>query len=202
MRPTWDESFMLKAMVSAIRSSCLVRPVGAVLVRDKREVASGYNGAPPNVETCLETSVCFYQDLAYKDSLLGHGTYEDLKDKRKQFCVAAHAEINTFAQCSLLGISAAGCSLYITNFPCPGCVRDVIIPNKISEIVVWKDYLRNPAITLDELTMSELWLQRAGIKVRRLKFSETRIRELFVQLLMAGERTDYKFIPLTETVQK
>lgn len=200
MRPTWDESFMLQAMVAATRSSCLVRRVGAALVRNKRVIASGYNGAPPNIQTCLETEVCFYQDLAYKDSLNGHGTYEDLKEQRKDSCSAIHAEKNAINQCSEVGLSAVGSELYITNFPCPGCVRDAIIPNKIAGIVVWKDYLRNPLLTMDEFELSKHWLAQAGIRVRKLDFPEERIKEIFNQVLLVGLRTEYKFspsIPLT-----
>lgn len=202
MRPTWDESFMVHAMIAATRSSCLVRQVGAVLVRDKRVIASGYNGAPPDVETCLDTHVCFYQDLAWKDHEKGLGSYEDLKEQRKDFCSAVHAEKNAINQCSRYGVPAQGCDLYITNFPCPGCVRDSIIPNKIASIVVWKEYLRNQLLTMDELELSKHWLQRAGIKVRKLDLPENRIKEIFSMALMVGNRTDYKFVKIQKPAQE
>src|SRR3989344_8346464 len=149
-RPSWDEMFMLHAILSSVRSSCLKRRCGAVLVKEKRIIASGYNGAPPGIDTCLETGVCFYDGLAYQDAEKGLGDFETLRDQRKEFCIVVHAEKNAVNQCSLHGISAAGTTMYITNFPCPRCVIDVIIPNKIAKIFVWKDYLRNPVLTMDE----------------------------------------------------
>ena len=195
MRPSWDESFMLQAMVAALRSSCLVRSVGAVLVRDLRVIASGYNGAGPGIETCLDTGVCFYQDLAHKDSLKGLGRFEQLKEERKGFCSAVHAEKNAFNQCSRYGVSAQGASLYTTNFPCPGCARDVIVPNGVREIVVLKDYLENPLLTMDEYRVSEYWLGQAKIPVRKLDFSEERLKELLSALLVVGNRSEYRFRP-------
>ena len=195
MRPSWDESFMLQAMVAALRSSCLVRSVGAVLVRDLRVIASGYNGAGPGIETCLDTGVCFYQDLAYQDSLKGLGRFEQLKEERKGFCSAVHAEKNAFNQCSRYGVSAQGASLYTTNFPCPGCARDVIVPNGVREIVVLKDYLENPLLTMDEYRVSEYWLGQAKIPVRKLDFSEERLKELLSALLVVGNRSEYRFRP-------
>ena len=199
MRPSWDESFMIQAIISATRSSCLVRQVGAVLVRDKRIIASGYNGAPPDVETCLHTGVCFYQNLAYQDSLKGLGTYEILKEQRKDCCNAVHAEKNALTQCSRYGVSASGCVLYLTNFPCPGCVRDTIIPNEIKEIVVWKSYLQNKLLTMDEYEIAKFWLQQKGIKVRKFDLSEERMKEIFTSALMVGNRLSYRFSPPTPT---
>lgn len=195
MRPTWDEMFMVQAVLAATRGSCLVRYVGAVLVRDKRIIASGYNGAPPGVQTCLESQVCFYQDLAYQDSLKGLGIYEDLKEKRKDFCSAVHAEKNAVNQCSKYGVRADGSILYVTNYPCPGCVRDVIIPNQLSEVVVWQDYLSNPLVTMDEYAVSEYWLKQAKIPVRKLDLSQERLQEIFSLALSVGTRLSYRFDP-------
>ncbi len=188
---------MVQAILAATRGSCLVRYVGAVLVKDKRIIASGYNGAGPGVETCLETQVCFYQDLAHQDSLRGLGTYESLKEQRKDFCSAIHAEKNAFAQCSKDGVRAEGVSLYVTNYPCPGCVRDVIIPNKIKEIVVWQDYLSNPLLTMDEFAVSEHWLKQANVPVRKLDLSTQRLQEIFALALSVGTRLPYRFVPIT-----
>jgi dCMP deaminase len=195
MRPTWEESFMLHAILAATRSSCLVRQVGAVLVKEKRIIASGYNGAPPGVETCLHTGVCFYQNLAHQDSLKGLGTYEELKEQRKEFCSAVHAEKNALNQCTIHGVSPAGGTLYITNFPCPGCVRDVVIPNKIAEIVVWKSYLQNRLLTMDEYEVSRSWLGQAGIEVKKFELTEARMQEIFASALSVGNRLPYRFEP-------
>ena len=193
MRPTWDEFHMLTAIVTATRSSCLVRQVGAALVKDKRIIASGYNGAPPSVESCLDTQVCFYQNLAHEDHLKGLGLYEELKEQRKEFCSAIHAEKNAVNQCTIHGVDPRGASLFITNFPCPGCVRDVIIPTSISEVVVWKEYLRNKLLTMDEYEVSNFWLRQKGISVRKMELSSSRMQEIFAMALMVGGRSSYQF---------
>ncbi len=194
-RPSWDETFMLHAILASVRSNCLVRRCGAVLVKEKRVIASGYNGAPPGIETCLETGVCFYQGLAYQDSQKGLGTYEQLKDARKEFCIVIHAEKNAINQCSLHGVSAAGTTMYITNFPCPRCVIDVIIPNRIAKIFVWKDYLRNKLLTMDEYQVSKFMLAQAGIEIEKLDLSSERMLDIFRESLSTGERLPYQFEP-------
>jgi dCMP deaminase len=192
-RPSWDEMFMLQAILGAVRSSCLVRRCGANIVKDKRIIASGYNGAPPEVETCLSTGVCFYQDLAFQDSEKGLGSYEVLKEQRKEFCNVVHAEKNAIAQCSVHGTSPVGGTMYSTNYPCPGCVRDAIIPNKIAKVVIWKDYLRNVLLTRDEYDVSKYWLGQAKIEVVKLNLPEARINQIFQESLRAGDRLDYRF---------
>ena len=192
-RPSWDEMFMIHAILAAVRSSCLVRRCGAVIVKDKRIIASGYNGAPPGVETCLDTGVCYYQNLAFADSEKGLGTYENLKEQRKEFCIVVHAEKNAIAQCSVHGISPVGGSMYITNFPCPGCVRDAIIPNKISQIFIWKDYLRNILLTRDEYSVSMHMLDQVGIKVTKIDLTQKRMMEIFQESLRGGDRLEYRF---------
>lgn len=195
IRPTWDEMFMIHSILAGVRSSCLVRRCGAVLVRDKRIIASGYNGAPPENKTCLDVGTCFYQSLAYQDSEKGLGTYIALKEERKSFCIAAHAEKNAFNQCSLHGISAIGSVLYSTNFPCPRCVMDAIVPNKISKIFVWKDYLRNLVLTMDEYRLSKYSLRQAGIEIVKLDLPKERVMEIFHESLMTGDRLSYIFDP-------
>ena len=192
-RPSWNEAFMLHAILAATRSSCLVRQCGAVIVKEKRIIASGYNGAPPGVETCLQTGTCFYQGLAHQDSEKGLGQYKDIKEQRKDFCIVIHAEKNAVNQCSLCGISAAGTTMYITNFPCPRCVIDTIIPNKIAKIFVWKDYLRNKLLTMDEYSVSKSLLDESGIEIVKIDLSQKRMREIFELTFLVGDRLDYQF---------
>jgi dCMP deaminase len=192
-RPSWDEMFMTHAILAAIRSSCLIRRCGAVIVKEKRIIASGYNGAPPGVETCLDTGVCYYQNLAFLDSENGVGKYEDLKEQRKEFCIVVHAEKNAVAQCSVHGVSPVGGSMYITNFPCPGCVRDAIIPNKIAKIFIWKDYLSNILLTKDEHGVSMDMLNQVGIEVVKMELTKERAMEIFQESLRGGDRLEYRF---------
>lgn len=192
VRPTWDERHMLVAIDAATRSTCLIRAVGANLVRGNRTVASGYNGAPSGTKSCLDLGYCYYQKMAWDDSKKGHGEYVVLKEIYKPFCIATHAEANTSAQCSEMGIAAAGATLYITNFPCPGCASDHVIANRLAEVKVWKAYLNNPLISADEEAESRRRLGEARIPISFVNLSDERIVELSKLRLMVGSRTDYK----------
>lgn len=192
-RPSWDESHMFEAIRAATRSSCLVRAVGAALVRDNRVIATGYNGAPPKIKSCLDSGECFYQRIAFEDSKKGLGTYEQLKEERKYLCIAAHAECNTLSQCANFGPSSSGAVLYITNLPCPTCTRNEILSKGIIGVKVWKEYLSNQIFTLDEKTATENLLKEAGIPLSYISISEERMREIFSLMLVVGERTDYQF---------
>lgn len=191
-RPSWDEMFMIHAILAGVRSSCLIRHVGASLVIGKRVVASGYNGAPKNVITCLEKGECYYQRIAYNDSQKGLGDFKILKEERKQFCSAIHAEQNALDQCWDFGLKPKGSVLYSTNFPCPGCVKS-IIQAEVAKVVVWKDYLRNPLLTEDEYGVATHWLSQAGVKVCKMDLSKERIGEIFSLALSVGDRTLYQF---------
>lgn len=192
-RPSWDEMFMVHAILAGVRSSCLKRQVGAVLEKDKRIVASGYNGAPSGVTTCLDSGSCFYEELAYSDSKNGVGKFEVIREERKIFCAAAHAETNAINQCSIYGVSAVGCSLYITNYPCPACVRDKIIPNRIKRVYVWKEYLQNKLLTHDEYSLSKHWLNEAGIGIIKMILTQDRVEQIFSLALNVGNRLPYRF---------
>lgn len=193
MRPSWDEIHMYRTIAAATRSSCLKRAVGAGLIKDKREIASGYSGAPEGVTTCLEHKYCYYEDLAWQESKKGNGEFEVLREQYKIYCTAVHAEANALGQCSRFGTSAAGTTLFITNFPCPGCVRDHIITNKIEEVRVWKQYLSNPLLVIDEKRESERLLLQAGISIKEIMLSDERIMEIAFLMTRVGSRTDYEF---------
>ena len=192
-RPTWEESFMYHAIIAATRSSCLKRPVGACLIRDKRIIASGYNGAPPNVTTCLETQDCRYERMAFENANGSSENFKKLREEFKIYCNVIHAEKNAYNQCSLHGPVARGAELFVTNFPCPSCVRDVIIPNKTKKVVVWKSYLRNKTLTHDEYTIATGDLRQAGIPVEFLDLSDDRIREIHSLVFLVGNRLPYEF---------
>jgi len=194
-RPTWDEIHMTDAIRVATRSSCLIRPVGASLVRDNRVIASGYNGAPPGIVSCLDTGECFYQRVAFEDSKKGLGKYETLKEMRKPLCIAVHAEVNALSQCAKYGPSSVGATLYITNLPCPMCTRNEILAKGVRVVKVWKGYLANPLLTLDEKTATERLLQESGVALLYVDLSKERMQEIFSQMLSVGDRTDYVFEP-------
>jgi dCMP deaminase len=186
---------MLDAIRVATRSSCLIRPVGASLVRDNRVIASGYNGAPPGIKNCLDLGECFYQRIAFEDSKKGLGTYEQLKEERKPLCIAVHAEVNALSQCAKYGPSSAGSTLYITNIPCPTCTRNEILAKGVSAVKVWKGYLANPLLTLDEKNATENLLSQAKIPLSYVVLGEERMKELFSLMLSSGDRTNYTFQP-------
>lgn len=147
-RPTWDEYFMEVAEVTAKRSTCLRRHVGAVIVKDKHIIATGYNGAPKGIEHCLER----------KDGCLR----EELKvpsGQRHELCRALHAEQNAIIQAATLGQSIEGATIYITTQPCVICAK-MLINAGIERIVVKEGYP-------DKL--SEEILAEAGIKIVMFK---------------------------------
>ncbi len=145
VRPSWDEYFLEMAKLVAKRSTCLRRKVGAVLVKDKRILATGYNGAPRGLKHCIDIG-CMRQKLKVPSG------------ERHELCRALHAEQNALIQASLYGISVKGSSLYATNQPCVICAK-MLINAGIQEIIIADGYP-------DQLAMD--FLKEAKIKVRRL----------------------------------
>ena len=112
-RPTWDEYFMQIAQTVASRSTCLRRSVGAVLVKNKRILSTGYNGAPRGCAHCEETG-CLREQLGIPSG------------ERHEICRGSHAEINAIAQAAANGIATEGCWVYCTLAPCPFCAKALI----------------------------------------------------------------------------
>ncbi len=112
-RPTWDEYFMKIAHLVAERSTCLRRKVGAVLVKDKRILATGYNGAPSGLAHCLDIGC-----LRQKNNVPS--------GQRHELCRGVHAEQNCLCQAAKYGISVEGATIYCTNFPCVICAKMLI----------------------------------------------------------------------------
>ena len=108
-------------------SSCLRRHVGAVIVKDKRIMTTGYNGAPSGVQTCVEKGECMRNKLNVPS-----GTHAEL-------CYAAHAEQNAIIQAAKEGISLKGCTLYCTHQPCVVCAK-MIINAGIKEVIYKEGY--------------------------------------------------------------
>lgn len=112
-RPDWDSYFLLIARVVASRSTCLRRHVGAVLVRDRQILSTGYNGAPKGVPHCDEVG-CMREMLSIPSG------------ERHEMCRGSHAEINAIAQAASAGVATQGCWLYCTHEPCVYCTKALI----------------------------------------------------------------------------
>lgn len=115
-RPDTDPYFMEIAHVVAKRSTCLRNIVGAVIVKDKRIISTGYNGAPRNLEHCLDIGC-----IRIKQNIES-GT-------RHETCRAVHAEQNAIIQAALHGMSTDGATLYCTHQPCILCAKMMINAN-------------------------------------------------------------------------
>ena len=126
-RPSVDEYFMEMAHLVKKRSTCLRRQVGAVLVRDKRVISTGYNGAPRGQAHCDETG-CQREEKGIKSGVA------------HELCRGVHAEQNAIIQAAEFGVSTAGSVLYCTAHPCVLCAK-MIINAGISEIVYDSDYV-------------------------------------------------------------
>lgn len=113
-RPSWDEYFMEIARVVASRSTCPRRQVGAVVVRDRRLLSSGYNGAPSGLPHCTEMG-CLLVSVRIGD-----------EPPRESCQRAAHAEANAIAQAALHGVSTQNATLYCTDSPCTNCAKLLI----------------------------------------------------------------------------
>ena len=117
MRPSWDEYFMLIAKLVSTRSTCNSRPTGAVLVKDRQILATGYNGSMPGAPHCTDevlpdgSPYCHRRALAVADV------------DKYNFCRASHAEANAIAQAARHGIAVAGATLYVTLEPCFICIK-------------------------------------------------------------------------------
>ncbi len=125
-RPDWDDYFMEFAEVAKSRSTCLRRRVGAIIVKDKRILATGYNGAPSGIEHC-SVHGCLRQRLNIPSG------------ERHELCRGIHAEQNAIVQAAYLGVSISGATLYCTNQPCILCAK-MIINAGIERIVVKEGY--------------------------------------------------------------
>ena len=143
-RPSWDEYFLEVARLVAKRATCLRRRVGAVLVRDKKILATGYNGAPSGLKHCIDIG-CIREKLKIPSG------------ERHELCRGLHAEQNVILQAALYGASTKGSTLYVTNQPCVICAK-MLINAGIKEIVISDGYP-------DKL--AKKFLKDAKIKIRR-----------------------------------
>lgn len=149
-RMSWDEYFMRMAELTSKRSTCLRRNVGAVIVKDKHVIATGYNGAPKGLKHCAELGGCLREKLHVPSG------------QRHELCRALHAEQNAIIQAATLGQSIEGGSIYITNSPCSICAK-MIINAGLSRIVVREGYPDDMAREI---------LDEAGIEIEYLSHSD------------------------------
>jgi dCMP deaminase len=139
-RPSWDTYFMGIADLVATRSTCLRRKVGAILVKDKRILTSGYNGAPSGVTHCIETG-CLRDRLNVPSG------------EKHELCRGVHAEQNAIIQAANHGITVKGSVLYCTNQPCSICAKMII--NAGIEKVYFQNGYNDP--------LAEEMFEQAGI---------------------------------------
>lgn len=148
----WDKRFMNIAKEVAKWSTCARnnRQVGSVIVRGKRIITTGYNGAPAGVESCVEKGYCLRDKMG-----IASGT-------RAEVCFATHAEQNALVQAAKLGISVDNTTIYVTHRPCLICSK-LLINAGIKRIVYGVDY--PDSMSLDVL-------KEAGIELEQLSYED------------------------------
>lgn len=154
-RPGTDEYFLKIASVVAERSTCRRHHVGAVAVKDKHILATGYNGAPSGLKDCLELG-CLRDEMN-----IPSGT-------RHEICRGTHAEQNVIIQASLHGISLEGSTIYATHTPCRLCAK-MLVNAKIKRYVSYGMYNDNSFVDL---------FQQAGIELEIKKRPPYQIKYL------------------------
>lgn len=145
-RPDWDAYFMEMATLASRRSSCLRRAVGAVLVRDKRLLATGYNGVPSGVTHC-EVTGCLREKLQVPSG------------ERHELCRGLHAEQNAIIQAALHGVSTKDAVLYCTTLPCIICAK-MLINSGVRKVFYLDGY---------EDTLTAEMLSEVGLELVRLE---------------------------------
>lgn len=143
----WDKRFMDMVKLIAEWSSCYQhnRKIGAIIVKDKRILATGYNGAPAGYPSCVERGECIRRK-------------RDIPSGTKQeYCYAIHAEQNAIVQAAKLGVSIDGATLYCTHQPCVICAK-LIVNSGIIRVVYKEPYpdsfaidiLKNSGVSLEQ----------------------------------------------------
>ena len=154
-RPGWDEYFMEITHLVAKRSTCLRRQVGAVLVKDKNILATGYNGAPSGVAHCLDVG-CLREQLQIPSG------------ERHELCRGLHAEQNAIIQAAKHGTNINGAILYCTTMPCIICSK-MVINAGIKRVVYEGGYP-------DELAAE--MIREAGVQVEKFAGETGAVREV------------------------
>lgn len=164
-RPTWDEYFLMLAKLAATRSTCLAFPVGAVIVKNKQVVATGYNGSPSGSAHCTAQGFC-YPGLSSCDAS------KDMPSR------AVHAEANAIAQAAKYGISTDGASIYVTLEPCLSCLKLIISAgihevfyetpfNSANNAIVRDLFINDGLVVLKQIQLSEATAQKAAFSLNK-----------------------------------
>lgn len=143
----WDDRFMEMAYLIASWASCYKenRKIGCVIVKNKRIMTTGYNGAPAGVRTCVERGECLREKLG-----IPSGT-------KQEICYATHAEQNAIIQAARLGVSIDGATLYCTHQPCVICAK-MIVNAGIARVVYNEGYPDDFAVEM---------LNEGGVKLEK-----------------------------------
>lgn len=160
-RPSWDDYFLMMAKLAASRSTCLAFPVGAVIVKDRQVLATGYNGSPSGSVHCTAQGFC-YPGLSSCDAS------STLPSR------AVHAEANAIAQAAKHGINTNGAIIYVTLEPCISCLKLIISAgikevfyetdfNKGDKILVRDAFLKDGLVTLKKIKLSAETATRASL---------------------------------------
>jgi dCMP deaminase len=152
MRPTWDEYFIKIAKLVASRSNCSSRHVGAVIVKEKMIVSTGYNGTPRGIKNCDEGGCKRCEDK--KNGIIKSG-------ERLDECVCVHAEENAILQAAYHGVHVNGSTLYTSLCPCRFCTKHIINAG-IKKVYYSENY------SLDEISIA--LFAEAGVEL--IKYSE------------------------------
>jgi len=144
-RPSWDQYFIEITHLVATRSTCMRRHVGALLVKNRNILATGYNGTPSGIRHCEETG-CLRERLKVPSG------------ERHELCRGLHAEQNAIIQAALHGTSIEGATLYCTHQPCILCAK-MMINAQVKRVVYAQSYPDGTALE---------FLKQAGIEIVRL----------------------------------
>jgi dCMP deaminase len=145
-RPSWDSYFMKIAEDVSTRSTCLRRQVGAVIVKDKRILTTGYNGAPSGISHCTEQNCLRI-------------LFNVPSGERHELCRGLHAEQNAVIQAAYYGVSVKGASIYVTHQPCSICTK-MLINSGIESFIYRTPYKDDLALEM---------ISEAGIRCRVLE---------------------------------
>jgi dCMP deaminase len=159
-RPTWNEYFLMLAKLAATRSTCLAFPVGAVIVKNKQILATGYNGSPSGSAHCTAQGYC-YPGLTSCDAS------HSLPSR------AVHAEANAIAQAAKNGIATNGACIYVTLEPCLSCLKLIISAgirevfyetsfNSGDKVLVRDSFVKEGLVTLKQISLPEVTAKRAA----------------------------------------